>query len=159
MERDSWNPSRGTACSTDVVFARTVLAPVPDAVAGPLTAFLLHSLSFDSNALKLNLIPAGTLGALVLSSFAAAQATIYGLDVRGMRFFTTDVQNFVANFMAIGPNSIPVFGLDFDATATTVWGVQNPVPAGSPVPYGTFNLTTGVFTAVGNLTGPANVSG
>jgi hypothetical protein len=119
---------------------------------------LLLRQSFDTNSLKLKLTSAGALGLLALAPLAGAQSTIYGMDVRIQRFFTTDTANFVANFTAVAPNNLPIFALDFDATATTLWGIQNPV-APAPAPYGTFDLATGVFTPVGNLTGPASAAG
>lgn len=120
-----------------------------------LAAPLLHVYSFDSNSLKLKLTTAGALGLLALTPFAGAQSVIYGMDVRIQRFFTTDIANFVANFTVIAPNNLPIFALDFDATATTLWGIQNLTPA----PYGTFDLTTGTFTQTGTLTGPATAAG
>jgi len=77
---------------------------------------------------------------------------IFGLDVRQRRFFTTDTQGYVTNFRPIGANLDNVFALDFSADATTLWGVL-----GSS--YGTFDLTTGAFTALGTLTGPTGAAG
>jgi hypothetical protein len=108
--------------------------------------------------LKHKLISAGTLSLISLTSIAGAQSTIYGLDVRLQRFFTTDTANFVGNFSSIAANNLPIFALDFDATATTLWGIQNPV-APAPAPYGTFDITTGVFTSTGTLTGPLSAAG
>jgi hypothetical protein len=92
----------------------------------------------------------------LLSSAASAQSTIYALDVRLGRFIKTDTGNFVTNLTVIGANANPVFALDFDQTATTVWGINN-----TTVQYGTFDLTTGAFNPVASLVGiPAgNFSG
>ena len=88
---------------------------------------------------------------------ALAQSPIYGLDVRLQRFFTSTADaNFVTGFTSIAATgALPVFALDFDETATTLWGIQNTTNQ-----YGTFDLTTGVFTPVGTVTitsGTANV--
>lgn len=85
-----------------------------------------------------------SLGALAVPSMA--QSTIYGMDVRLQRFFTTNTGTFVTSFTPIGANPNPIFALDFDETATTLWGVNN-----TTLEYGTFDLTTGVFTPVAVL--------
>jgi hypothetical protein len=91
---------------------------------------------------------------LALAPIASAQSTIYGLDVRLARFFTTNTTGFVANFTSISGNPTPVFALDFDETATTLWGVNN-----TTLEYGTFDLTVGSFTPNGVVTGPPLING
>jgi hypothetical protein len=91
---------------------------------------------------------------LLLCATAQGQSTIYGMDVRLQRFFTTDTGAYVANFTSIASNSSPVFALDFDATATTLWGVENTL-----LEYGTFDLTTGVFSSLGSVPGILGATG
>jgi hypothetical protein len=152
-------PTPAPVRSIGVGFGRTVVVSAPnDSGRRRFAVPSLQRHSFDPNSLKLTLTTAGALGLFALAPLAGAQSTIYGMDVRIQRFFQTDIANFVANFTVIAPNNLPIFALDFDATATTLWGVQNPV-APAPAPYGTFDLTTGVFTQTGTLTGPASAAG
>jgi len=159
MGPDSWSPNRRQPVQLGYVSgARPSCRPSSNLAGDFLPRLSSIVYSFDSNSLKLKLTSAGALGLLALSPFAGAQSTIYGLDVRLQRFFTTDTANFVANFTVIAPNPIAVFALDFDATATTLFGIQNPV-APAPASYGTFDLATGAFTPTGTLTGPASAAG
>jgi hypothetical protein len=80
---------------------------------------------------------------------AVAQSTIYGLDVRLARFYTTNTADFVGAFTPVAGNANPVYALDFDETATTLWGVHN-----TTLQTGTFDLGTGAFLPVGFATGP-----
>ena len=89
------------------------------------------------------------LSALAVASTASAQSTIYGIDFRMDRFYTTDTGDFVGNFTTVGPNSQSIFCIDFDQTATTLWGINFDTSE-----YGTFDLSTGVFTAHGLVSGP-----
>jgi hypothetical protein len=152
-------PTPAPVRSIGVGFGRTVVVSAPnDSGRRRFAVPSLQRHSFDPNSLKLTLTTAGALGLFALAPLAGAQSTIYGMDVRIQRFFQTDIANFVANFTVIAPNNLPIFALDFDATATTLWGVQNPV-APALAPYGTFDLTTGVFTPTGTLTGPLSAAG
>ncbi|MBK8179252.1 MAG: hypothetical protein IPK67_10275 [Planctomycetes bacterium] len=92
-----------------------------------------------------------TLASLVaVGSLAPAQSTIYGIDLRQARFFRSEASaNFVANFVNVGPQAAPLFAIDFDETATTLYGVDN-----GSLSFGTFDLNTGVFTSAGVVTGP-----
>jgi len=90
----------------------------------------------------------------MLGAAASAQSTIYALDFRGARFVKTDETNFLGNLTVIGPNANTIYGIDFDQTATTLWGVEN-----ATLTAGTFDLTTGAFNAVGPVTGPIAGSG
>jgi hypothetical protein len=89
------------------------------------------------------------LSVLSLAAPAVAQSVIYGLDVRQARFYTTNTSDFVGLFTPVAGNANPVYALDFDASATTLWGVHN-----TTLQTGTFDLTTGVFNPVGVATGP-----
>jgi uncharacterized repeat protein (TIGR01451 family) len=55
------------------------------------------------------------------------------------------------NFTLLGANANAIFAMDFDNTATTLWGITNPT-AGTKM-VGTYNLTTGAFTPTVPLTG------
>jgi len=89
------------------------------------------------------------LAAAAIASTASAQSIIYGLDFRMDRFYRTDTGDFVGNFATVGTNSQSIFCLDFDQTATTLWGINFDTSE-----YGNFDLTTGVFTALGLVSGP-----
>jgi hypothetical protein len=77
---------------------------------------------------------------------------IFGVDVRLQRFFTSDTRGFVTNFRPLGPFTTASFALDFSADATTLWAIQG-------VNRGVIDLTTGVFTVLGTITGPLNAAG
>lgn len=83
---------------------------------------------------------------------------IFGLNLRGAgSFFTTNTSTFGASFRAIAPwvaATLPVFAIDFDETAQTLWGVNN-----TTLEYGTIDLATGAFTIVGTLVGPIGATG
>ena len=97
-----------------------------------------------------------SIASLVLAAASAqAQSTIYGLDVRTNFFFTSDTGNFVTNYIQIATNQDPIFAIDFDSTATTLWGVDS-----ATLNYGTFDLGSGVFSSLGLVSGPtASVTG
>jgi hypothetical protein len=52
------------------------------------------------------------------------------------------------NFTLLGPNNLPIFAMDFDNGATTLWGINNTTRG-----LGTYNLTTGAFTQTVVTTG------
>jgi len=85
---------------------------------------------------------------------AAAQTTIYGMDLRNGQFYSSNTATFVASHTNIGANSDDIYALDFDAAAGTLWGIDN-----ATMDYGTFDLSTGVFTALGTVTGPPSATG
>jgi hypothetical protein len=89
---------------------------------------------------------------LSLAGSATAQIPLFGIDLRLDRFFTSDTAAFAANFRSLAPYTGNAFAVDFSADATTLWGIDGTT-------YGTFDLTSGVFTPVGTITGPASVSG
>jgi hypothetical protein len=84
--------------------------------------------------------------------------TAYALDIG----FVSD--NFVMHELGdfpgqtvVGPNAQPIFAMDFDETATTLYAIDN-----TSRQLGTLNLATGAFTAIAPVTGiPAadNISG
>jgi hypothetical protein len=84
------------------------------------------------------------LAALLTGAPASAQSTIFGLDVRFDQFFSTTTDDFVGNFAPIGPQPASLFALDFDASASVLWGIDNVTHE-----YGTFDLATGGFTPLG----------
>ena len=91
-----------------------------------------------------------SMASLALAATSArAQSTIYGLDVRTSFFFTSDTGSFVTNYTQIATNQDPIYAIDFDSTATTLWGVDY-----ATLGYGTFDLTTGVFSSLGIVSGP-----
>jgi hypothetical protein len=51
-------------------------------------------------------------------------------------------------YTLVGANNRPIFGADFDNTATTLWGIDN-----TSRELGTYNLTTGAYTPTGVITG------
>ncbi|MEZ6015246.1 MAG: hypothetical protein R3F49_09045 [Planctomycetota bacterium] len=108
--------------------------------------------------MKYTLLSHALIAAAATASAASAQSTLFGLDFRLDRFFTTDTQDFVGNFTTVGSNNLSLFALDFDASATTMWAVEGPVAPALPA-YGTIDITTGLFTPLGVLTGPLSASG
>jgi S-layer family protein len=60
-------------------------------------------------------------------------------------------------FTLLGANALTIFAMDFDNTATTLWGINNTTRG-----LGTYNLTTGVFTQTAVIAGipvAENISG
>jgi hypothetical protein len=51
-------------------------------------------------------------------------------------------------YTLLGPNTRPVFAMDFDNAAQVLWGIDNTTRE-----LGTYNLTNGVFTPTGLVTG------
>ena len=97
---------------------------------------------------------------LVLTASASA-SVIYGLNLRGdSMFFQSTTGNFVGDFTNVGPASYDSFALDMDVTATTMYATL--WDGGITNEYGTIDVSTGLFTSLGNLVGPsigANISG
>jgi uncharacterized repeat protein (TIGR01451 family) len=60
--------------------------------------------------------------------------------------YTSPIPTYV--FTLLGPNALPIFAVDFDNTATTLWGINNTTRG-----LGTYNLTTGAFTQTVVTTG------
>ena len=89
----------------------------------------------------------------LFATLGVAQTEVWGLDLFNDAFFTSNTGDFVGGYTPIGaPNNEQVYALDFDATATTLWGVRD-----STKEYGTFDLTTGQFTAIGPVSGPTSI--
>jgi hypothetical protein len=100
-------------------------------------------------------------GALLLACIGAtsvsAQTPIYGLNVRLGDFFDSNTSTFVSSYNPIVGAGTTAFAIDFDADATVLWGIEYGTQN-----YGTFDLATGAFTALGVVSGPAlsdNISG
>ncbi|MDF1839193.1 MAG: hypothetical protein P1V35_15095, partial [Planctomycetota bacterium] len=91
-----------------------------------------------------NLLLLAAMAATTSSLFA--QSPIVGLDLRGTdHYFTSDTANFVTNWIT-GPNTTGqvLYAIDFDATATTLYGLNY-----NTSEYGTLDETTGTFTTIG----------
>lgn len=92
----------------------------------------------------------------LLAGTASAQTNIYGMDVRLGNFITSDTSDYVGGLVDVAPQTEAIFALDFDETATTLWGVNNDTNMA-----GTFDLGTGVFTPVaasGGLNGATGLT-
>ncbi len=87
----------------------------------------------------------------LFATLGVAQTEVWGLDLRNDAFFTSNTGDFVGGYTPIGAGD-QVYALDFDATATTLWGIRD-----STKEYGTFDLTTGQFTAIGPVSGPTSI--
>jgi len=94
---------------------------------------------------------------IVETSDWTAWGWAFALDIGFVsdNFTTHDVDNF-QGASVIGANALPIFGMDFDETATTLYAVDSTAQQ-----LGTIDINTGVFTAIGptvplaghNLTG------
>ncbi|MEM8712576.1 MAG: hypothetical protein AAGG01_16605, partial [Planctomycetota bacterium] len=62
---------------------------------------------------------------LAFASIAAAQSTVYGVDIRGDRAFTSDLGDFVANYAPLAVESRQFFGLDFTADGLSLYAVDS----------------------------------
>ncbi|HJP01993.1 MAG TPA: hypothetical protein QF764_09525, partial [Planctomycetota bacterium] len=87
----------------------------------------------------------------LFATLGVAQTEVWGLDLRNDAFFTSNTGDFVGGYTPIGAGD-QVYALDFDATATTLWGIRD-----STKEYGTFDLTTGQFTGIGVVSGPTSL--
>ncbi len=79
------------------------------------------------------------------SSSLLAQSNLVGLDLRGTdHIWTSDTADFVNNWVQ-GPNTSGqvVYAFDYDATATTAYGINY-----NTSEIGSFDLGTGVFTTL-----------
>ncbi|MCP3917921.1 MAG: hypothetical protein GY711_20430 [bacterium] len=83
---------------------------------------------------------------LVTLSTASAQSPIVGWNLRGAdAVFTSDTSTFVASYVqTVAPAALPLYGIDWDASATTLWAIDNVT-----FEYGTLEPATGAFTVVG----------
>ena len=93
-----------------------------------------------------------TLAALAIAiPNAAAQSPIVGIDLRGTdHVFSSDDADFVNNWV-MGPNTTGqvIYALDFDITATTLYGINF-----NTSEYGTLDIATGAFTTLGTTNLP-----
>ena len=83
---------------------------------------------------------------------AVNASVIYGLNIRGDNFiFQTTTTDFVGDFTQVGGvQTYDSFAMDMDLSATTLWAT---LFDGGLNTYGTVDLTTGNFTALGTLSG------
>ena len=84
---------------------------------------------------------------------ASAQSPIVGINLLGSdHLFDSNTSNFV-NSWTVGAPILgrTLYAIDFDATATTLYGIDFPTSE-----LGTIDLGTGQFTTVGNTGIPAN---
>jgi uncharacterized protein (TIGR03382 family) len=95
------------------------------------------------------------LGAMLLGT-AVNASDIYGLNMRGeYRMFQTTTDDFVGGFSMFGdPWAAAAFAMDLDPTATTLYAI---LYDGTNT-YGTVDMDTGVFSAIGNITGPSSAT-
>ncbi|MEM9381395.1 MAG: hypothetical protein AAGB93_15685 [Planctomycetota bacterium] len=85
----------------------------------------------------------------------APGSPIFGLNVRLDEAFSSTSDDFVNNYTILGPNAANIFALDFDASASTLYGVE----AGS-LAIVTIDTATGASTPTGQVvTGPGSVNG
>jgi len=90
------------------------------------------------------------LASLALAAPAAAQSPIYGVDVRNNEFFSTTTDDFVGNYVGSATVTQNFYGLDFDASATTLWAIDDATGE-----VATIDLATGLPTPNGAiLSGP-----
>ncbi|MEZ6004183.1 MAG: hypothetical protein R3F33_08340 [Planctomycetota bacterium] len=92
------------------------------------------------------------LALLATASTAAAQSTVYGINLRSApdQLFVSDTANFVTNWAPIATTaSQPFYGLDFNADATTLYAIDYATSE-----FGTIDLGTGAFTVLGVSTLP-----
>ncbi|MEM1450533.1 MAG: hypothetical protein AAGI22_15550 [Planctomycetota bacterium] len=84
-----------------------------------------------------------------------AGSPIFGLDLRNGEAFTSTTDDFVTNYTVLGPNTGSIFALDFDASASTLYGVDF-----FSLEIVTFDTVTGAATPTGQVvTGPPGVNG
>lgn len=68
----------------------------------------------------------------------------YSVDLRFQNFVSYTLNNFPGQ-VVVGAQALPLFAMDFDATATTLYALDNTAQT-----LGTINLGTGVFSTVGS---------
>jgi hypothetical protein len=85
----------------------------------------------------------------------------FTLDIRGQVGVPTRLANSLYNFTLNafatqnlrGVSNPQIFGLDFDPTGVTLFGVTATTAAPNPLTLGTINTTTGAFTPIAAITG------
>lgn len=92
----------------------------------------------------------------MLLGTAVNASDIYGLNMRGdYQMFQTTTDDFVGGFTLFGdPWANAAFAIDMDPTATTLYAIMYD----QVNTYGTVDLDTGVFSAMGQLSGPTQVN-
>jgi MYXO-CTERM domain-containing protein len=95
------------------------------------------------------------LGAMLLGT-AVNASDIYGLNMRGgYQMFRTTTDDFVGGFTMFGdPWAAAAFAMDLDPTATTMYAIMYD----QVNTYGTVDLDTGLFSPLGQLSGPTAVN-
>ena len=95
------------------------------------------------------------LGAMLLGT-AVNASDIYGLNMRGgYQMYQTTTDDFVGGFSMFGdPWAEASFAMDLDPTATTMYAIMYD----QVNTYGTVDLDTGVFSPLGQLSGPTQVN-
>ena len=71
----------------------------------------------------------------------------YALDVRNQNFVSHMLNDFQGQTI-VGPNTHPIFAMDFDDTATTLYGIDNTTRE-----LGTLNLADGTFASIAAVSG------
>lgn len=60
-----------------------------------------------------------------LTSIAAAQSEVAGVDIRGDEFFISQTVDFVANYTGFGSESRLLYGIDWNADSTVLYGIDD----------------------------------
>ncbi len=65
------------------------------------------------------------LALLGLTSIAAAQSEVVGIDVRQNQSFKSDTANFVANWTVLDTETRNLYGIDWNADSTVLYGIDD----------------------------------
>ena len=90
--------------------------------------------------------PTYILALLGMSSIAAAQSQVAGIDIRNDQLFVSQTTDFVSNYTTLGPDSRLLFGIDFNADSTVLYGIDDVT-----LEIVTIDLDLGVTTPTGVL--------
>ena len=90
--------------------------------------------------------PTYVLTLLGMTSIAAAQSEVAGIDIRSDQLFVSQTVDFVSNFTTLGPDSRFLFGIDFNADSTVLYGIDD-----DTLEIVTIDLDLGVTTPTGVL--------
>ena len=79
-----------------------------------------------------------------LTSFAAAQSEVAGVDIRGDQIFVSQTVDFVSNYTGFGMEPRLLFGIDWNAESTVLYGIDDVT-----LEIVTIDLDLGVSTPTG----------
>ncbi|MGK0484380.1 MAG: hypothetical protein ACJAQ3_004370, partial [Planctomycetota bacterium] len=91
---------------------------------------------------------------LGLAASASAQSEVVGVDVRGDETFTTTTANYVSDYVSLSPEVRSIYGLDFNASGTTLYGVDNVT-----LEVLTIDPISGVSTPTGTVVSGSGLTG